>query len=232
MRCKQCGEYIPEGLGLSQCFCGAELSKETLSIDKENDLTENKSKAIEQKAQIVTKSLTQKQKEQIDYRIDRLTAGVFKKNLIWVIATIIAFFRFLRFAIGGNTTNVAMLLLICFLVMAIFLIFIFIYSIKNIHKLKKDLEGKKAIVLSAEISSIEELKGGGKKGYEYEIYLEKNEANIEKVHFFSDNSFEFEKGDHIKLTLTPNAHFVLAAERNVKPSFKRERYDKSYITNI
>ena len=226
MRCKECGKYIPEGLRMEQCFCGAELPKDTPLIEKENVLPTNESKTIERKkTQITTKLLAKGQEMQINDRIDLLKVDIFKKNLIWVIVTIIAF---LRFAIRGNTTIVTMIFLIWFVIMVILLIAMFSSSIKNISRLKKDLEEKKVIILSAKVSSIEELKGGGKKGYEYEIYLEKNEANIKKVYFFPDSLSEIENGNCIKLTLTPNAHFVLSAERDFKSSldFKQARYDR------
>jgi len=226
MRCEKCGEYIPEGLGIEQCVCGSELSQDTSSIEKENVLPTNESKTIgQQKTRIITELLTQRQEAQINDHIDRSTIGVFKKNLIWVILVIIAF---LRFALRGNTMVFSMIFLICFVVMALSLIAIFIYSMREISVLKKDLKEKKAIVLSAKVSSIKELKGGGKKGYEYEIYLEKNEANIEKVHFFPDNCLEIKKGNYIKLTLTPNAHFVLSAKLDIKSSLRQTRYDRQY----
>ena len=221
MRCKQCGQYIPEGLGMTQCFCGAELPKETSLIEKENELITNENNAIEEKTQIATELLTKKQEEQINESIDRGIITIFKKNFIWVIAMIIAFFRFV---FRENTAAVTMILLICFVVMALSLVAIFIYSMRKISRLKKDLKEKKAIILSAKVSSIEELKGGVKK--EYEVFLEENEANIEKVRFFHDNFSEVKKGNYIKLIVTPNAHFVLSAELDANSSFKLRRYDR------
>jgi len=55
MRCKQCGKYIPEGLGIKQCSCGAELQEEIGQIEKESEVITNESNTIEKKTQIATK---------------------------------------------------------------------------------------------------------------------------------------------------------------------------------
>ena len=55
MRCKQCGQYIPEGLGIKQCSCGAELQEDTLQIEKENGLNTSESNTAEGKTQKVEK---------------------------------------------------------------------------------------------------------------------------------------------------------------------------------
>ena len=222
MRCEKCGKYIPEGLGMEQCFCGAELPKDAQKIEKENELPANESKAIKQKTQIITKLLIQEQKEQINNHIDSVKSGIIKKSLIWIILTIIV--SFIRFVLRGGSAAATISLLICFVIIVLSLIAIFIYSVQKTSKLKKDLKEKKAIILSARVSSIEKLKGSGGKKYEYEIYLDENEANIEKVHFFPDNSSEFKTGDLIKLTLTPNAHFLLSVELYVK----RRQYERKY----
>jgi hypothetical protein len=64
MRCKQCGQYIPEGLGLMQCSCGAELQEDTNQIEKENGLVTNESNSAEEKTQkVVKKTLTPEEKK-------------------------------------------------------------------------------------------------------------------------------------------------------------------------
>jgi len=64
MRCKQCGQYIPEGLGIKQCSCGAELQEDTRQIEKENGLITNESNTAEEKTQkVVKKKLTPEEKK-------------------------------------------------------------------------------------------------------------------------------------------------------------------------
>jgi hypothetical protein len=64
MRCKQCGQYIPDGLGIKQCSCGAELQEDTCQIEKENDLVTNESNTAEEKTQkTVKKKLTPEEKK-------------------------------------------------------------------------------------------------------------------------------------------------------------------------
>jgi len=225
MRCKQCEQYIPEGLGMNQCFCGAELPKETSPIEQEKELISNESNTIEEKTQMVTELLTKKQEEQINEGIDRGIIAIFKMGAIWLIAIIVSF---IRLAFRHDTTFAVIFFnstlgILLFIIIGVVL---FIYATRNskFFELKKDLKEKKAIILSAKVSSIEELKGGVKK--EYEVFLEKNEANIEKVRFFHDNFSEVKKGNYIKLIVTPNAHFVLSAELDVNSSFKLRRYDR------
>jgi hypothetical protein len=64
MRCKQCGQYIPEGLGIKQCSCGAELQDNTCQIEKENGVITNESNTAEDKTQKnVKKKLTPEEKK-------------------------------------------------------------------------------------------------------------------------------------------------------------------------
>ena len=64
MRCKQCGQYIPEGLGIKQCTCGAELQEGTRQIETENNLVTNESNSEEEKTQkVVKKKLTPEEKK-------------------------------------------------------------------------------------------------------------------------------------------------------------------------
>ena len=64
MRCKQCGQYIPEGLGIKQCSCGAELQEDTYQIEKENGMVINESNTAKEKTQkVVKKKLTPEEKK-------------------------------------------------------------------------------------------------------------------------------------------------------------------------
>ena len=64
MRCKQCGQYIPEGLGIKQCSCGAELQEDTCQTEKENSLVTNESNTVEEKTQkVAKKKLTPEEKK-------------------------------------------------------------------------------------------------------------------------------------------------------------------------
>jgi len=64
MRCKQCEQYIPEGLGIKQCSCGAEIQEDTRQIEKENSLVTCESNTAEEKTQkIIKKKLTPEEKK-------------------------------------------------------------------------------------------------------------------------------------------------------------------------
>jgi len=64
MRCKQCGQYIPEGLGIKQCSCGAELQEDTCQIENNNGLVTEESNTAEEKTQKnVKKKLTPEEKK-------------------------------------------------------------------------------------------------------------------------------------------------------------------------
>jgi len=231
MRCKQCDQYIPEGLGIKQCSCGAELPEKKLPNEKENVLPVNESqvterKVIERNTKIVTTLLTSEQKTQIIDHINRIKSGIFKKSFIWIILAII---MLLRFILKDDATIFAVIQLICFVAMVVAVIAIFILSKREISRLQEDLIEKKTIAFSVKVSETKEfkVKRDGKKKSDYEIHLEKNEVNIEKVYFYPDKISAIEKGDRIKLTLTPNAHFVLSAELDIR----KNRTDKWYGLN-
>jgi hypothetical protein len=64
MRCKQCGQYIPEGLGIKQCACGTELIEDNCQIEKENGMVTNENNMAEEKTQkAVKKKLTPEEKK-------------------------------------------------------------------------------------------------------------------------------------------------------------------------
>ena len=224
MRCKQCGEYIPEGLGINQCFCGAELPKDTSPIEKENELITNESNAIEKRTQIVTESLTKKQEEKLNKCIEQEEKVLLIVGASFFVIIVLMFIPIYRWR-GADLGGVSVMEFFGFIPTTLFLIIfyavMFVYPIRKFVKLKKDLKEKQAITISTKVLSIE---GNDKKGYK--VFFEENEANIQKVHFYYNELPDIKEGDSIKLTLTPNAHFVLSTELNIKSSFKRIRYDR------
>ena len=227
MRCKECGKYIPEGLGMERCFCGAELPQDILPIEEEKDLIENEINVIEEKTQtFFTELLTKKQIEQIENRIEQEQKGFIPLCVTFLIMVGVTFIP-LHSRRGHDLGGTTVMDFFGFVPTSLFLITIgvimFLNSARLFFKLKKDLKEKQAITLLTKVLNIE---GNDKKGYK--VFFEKNEANIQKVHFFYNELPEIKEGDSIKLTLTPNAHFVLSTESNVKHSFRRKQYDRQY----
>ncbi|MDR0232487.1 MAG: hypothetical protein LBI82_10265 [Dysgonamonadaceae bacterium] len=220
MRCKQCGQYIPEGLEIKQCFCGFELQEDSFQV--ENELITNESKTVEEKVQIKTELLTRKQKERVNGRIEQEQKGLLAIGCFYVIMIIVTFIP-LYSRRGRDLGGLSAMEFFGYIPTTLFLIIvgaiIFFFTIRwtKYFKLKKDLEEKQSITILTKVSYIS---GDAKKGYE--VFLEKNEANIPKVFFEFYEFPQIKKGDFVELTLTPNAHLVLSIVLDAKPTLKRD----------
>lgn len=218
MRCHQCNEYIPENLGIKNCIkCDAEL-KDEVNTNNENPCVLQ----TEQIVEIKYEDLTKEQEALLKERLERGVKSLLHGSLVWmflIIATIIP----LKYiptrkaqAVQGIEANQSFAEYFGIFPTLIFLLIwgIFIYSLvlhySKFFKLQKDLRERKIITVVSKIANIQELKGDEEK--EYNVFLEKNKANINKIRLLISELPNICKGDTVKVTLTKNAHSVLSTE--------------------
>jgi hypothetical protein len=76
MRCKQCGQYIPEGTGIKQCSCGAGLQEDACPIEKENESITDGCNSRKKKKQTVRKKKQLSPEEKKKKRIASMGAVI------------------------------------------------------------------------------------------------------------------------------------------------------------
>jgi hypothetical protein len=107
-------------------------------------------------------------------------------------------------SIGILPTLILLIILGC-------LFFIIVLRHTKYFKLKKDLISGVILTFETKIIRIRELAGDAEK--EYDVYLEQNDANLEKLNYLISEFPNIKAGDFIRVTLTQNAKFVLSTEK-------------------
>jgi hypothetical protein len=238
MRCKKCGQYIPEGLDMKQCFCGEEIteeeivSQEDVSIAAENHFQEER-KYTEHD------TLTEKQEMQIKQRIDIGIEKLFKALGVCLIPIVLIVFvpmawlpsrqihrihnvdknQTIAESLGAIPTAIILLIIVgVFMVGALY--------DSHLLSLVKDLKKKKTKILEVQAKEIKKTKKDFLNNTEYIVCLEENPDKLKRLIYPIDEFPDIQPGDLLKVTLTQQTEVVLSTEKiNVPDVHKIKYYD-------
>lgn len=228
MRCEKCKQYVPEGLGIKNCpNCGFEITEnsnvlETTNSDTKTDKPNSLSEQINKRTK--ESKLTKDQIARIENRINKGRNRLIIVSIIMTLLIIASFIIPVGFlpskrsyrlydmdksltlsqSIGILPTLILLTILGC-------LFFIIVLRHTKYFKLKKDLIDGVILTFETKINRIRELAGDAEK--EYDVYLEQNDANLDKLNYLISEFPNIQAGDFIRVTLTQNAKFVLSTEK-------------------
>ncbi len=225
MRCIKCKHYIPDGAGFEKCpECGFPIGAK-LTIEQKKIIIEEKNKATNLQSQLTLKKtkearLTRDEKLKLEKRIEKGRNRLIFVCFIMIVLTIAVFLipiGFLPskkgFLINDSDRNLTFVQSIGFIKTVIILLilgclfFVAVLHHTKYFKLKKDLIIGITLTFDTKIIRIRELAGDAEK--EYDVYLEQNIANINKLNYLISEFPNIQVGDMIKVTMTKNAHFVV-----------------------
>lgn len=166
-------------------------------------------------------TLTTKQSRKLENKIEKSTIPLYIIGFLALTISIVCFtvpLSFLPkrktlndFGIGDETQtfleSFGIIPTILFLIILFGLLFFAVLVDTKYLSLKKDLIEKKTISLTTKVKNIKKLKGDSEEIYD--VYIEKNSAELNKIRYLKSEFPNLEKDNSISITLTANAKFVL-----------------------
>ena len=235
MRCSRCNGYIPEGLRVKECpSCGNEVKEEALiesiKIIEENSILDDKITKIP----LIEKSvLTKEQEEILEEKLEKGLKKILIGSLILLFIITASFIIPARLIpsrgsyidIGNDTLADVMGVFPTLIYVAIMALVLFSAIIKHskFFKIKKDLKMRNVTSFEAKVTHIRELAGDDEK--EYDVYVETNEAGIQKLNYLISEFPDLNIGDNIKITIANVSQVVLSTQNTQKTN------EKSIIRN-
>lgn len=224
MRCEKCEQYVPEGLEIKNCpNCGTEIIEKSNITETIINSSLNDKPNLLSNQDIKKSKLSKDQIAKIEDRIEKGKNRFIFVSIIMALLIIVSFFipvgflpsrRSYRLRDLDKSLTLSQLIgivpTLIFLTLIGFLFFVVVLRHTKYFKLKKDLIDGNILTFETKIIRIRELAGDAEK--EYDVYLEKNDASLEKLNYLISEFPNLRKGDSIRVTLTQNAKFVLSTE--------------------